>query len=140
MKCFFCDIQHAEDKQSFLETSNFFARFDDYPVNPGHCEIISKKHTCSFFELTNEDIAEVYSLLHEAKKIIDRKFNPQAYNVGVNDGVEAGRTIPHLHLHLIPRYTDDVPNPRGGIRHLIPAKADYVNEVKADPQKKDYFK
>lgn len=64
-------------------------------------------------------------LLDNAKRQLEREFSPASFNIGVNDGVAAGQTIPHLHMHLIPRYAGDVPDPRGGVRWLIPEKADY---------------
>jgi diadenosine tetraphosphate (Ap4A) HIT family hydrolase len=138
MKCFFCDTQAKEDSQIFLSTENFFARFDDFPINPGHCEIIPKEHIVSFFDLNDEQMIELKSVITQAKAVIDEKFNPPAYNIGINEGVEAGRTVPHLHIHLIPRYEGDVSNPKGGVRNIIPAKADYVAQAKADPEKREY--
>jgi len=67
----------------------------------------------------------MYALAKVAKEEIQAKFNPDAYNLGVNDGEAAGRTIHHLHLHIIPRYIGDVENPRGGVRHIIPDKGNY---------------
>lgn len=67
----------------------------------------------------------MYELLKEAKSLIDKDFEPDGYNIGVNDGEAAGRSIHHLHIHLIPRYKGDVENPRGGVRYVIPMKGNY---------------
>ena len=98
---------------------------DAYPVSPGHALVIPRRHTGSFFDLTPEERTDLLDLLDEAKRAIDAKFAPQAYNIGINDGPAAGQTVPHLHIHLIPRYDGDRPDPRGGVRWLFPDKADY---------------
>lgn len=139
MKCFFCDVQKEPDTQVFLESENFIARFDDFPISNGHCEIIPKKHTVSFFDLTEKEATEMIELIKRAKKILDQKFTPDAYNIGVNDGEAAGRTVPHFHLHIIPRYKGDVENPRGGVRNIIPRKADYIEAAKALESRRKYF-
>lgn len=64
-------------------------------------------------------------LLDESKAALDAEFHPDGYNIGINDGAAAGQTIAHLHIHLIPRYAGDQPDPRGGVRWIFPAKADY---------------
>ncbi|MFA5310455.1 MAG: HIT family protein [Candidatus Paceibacterota bacterium] len=123
--CFFCDIQKKKEDKVIIDNRSFFSRYDDFPVNPGHCEIITKKHIVSFFELTKEQLADFYELLQKTKLIVDDKFNPDSYNIGINEGEAAGRTIQHLHIHLIPRYRGDVENPRGGVRNVIPGKGNY---------------
>ncbi len=67
-------------------------------------------------------------LLEGQKKILDQEFLPAAYNIGINDGKAAGQTVPHLHMHLIPRYEGDVMDPRGGVRWIIHQKARYWND------------
>jgi diadenosine tetraphosphate (Ap4A) HIT family hydrolase len=91
-------------------------------------KIIPKRHVNSFFELSNEEIIAAYDLLKKAKKLLDKKFSPDAYNIGVNDGKAAGQTIFHLHIHLIPRYFGDVSDPVGGVRNVIPEKGNYLNK------------
>jgi len=138
-KCFFCDIQKQNDSNRIVDNQYFFARYDNFPLNDGHCEIIPKEHIVSFFDLTSEQIKSFYSLITAVKEIIDKKFNPDGYNIGVNDGKAAGRTQDHLHIHLIPRYIGDVENPRGGIRHIIPSRADYIPAMEKMPSKQDYL-
>lgn len=98
---------------------------DGFPVSPGHSLIISKRHVGSFFSLTDDERQALIELLNIAKAMADAEFHPSAYTVGINDGVEAGQTVAHLHIHLIPRFKGDVPDPRGGVRWVIPEKADY---------------
>ncbi|HUL41896.1 MAG TPA: HIT family protein [Burkholderiales bacterium] len=101
------------------------ARYDKHPVTPGHLLLVPFRRVASFFEATPEERSALSSLLDEAKHLLDRLPRPDGYNIGVNDGECAGQTIWHLHVHLIPRYRGDVPNPRGGVRGVIPAKQSY---------------
>ena len=98
---------------------------DGFPVSPGHTLVIPKRHVGSFFELDQDEIQSMLALLKTAKVVIDEEFKPDSYNIGINDGPQAGQTVPHVHMHLIPRYQGDVKDPRGGVRWLIPTKADY---------------
>ena len=106
-KCFFCDIQTLNDNNKIVDNQYFFVRYDDFPLSNGHCEIIPKQHIISFFDLTPDQIKSFYDLIKTIKEIIDNKFKPDGYNIGVNDGKAAGRTQDHLHIHLIPRYKED---------------------------------
>lgn len=108
-----------------MENESAFAVFDAFPVNPGHTLIISKRHIESFFELTEQEMTDSILLLNKAKEEVQKRFNPAGFNIGVNIGSSAGQTVPHVHVHLIPRYHGDVANPRGGVRGVIPGKKDY---------------
>ncbi len=83
------------------------------------------RHVASLFDATPEERAAMFSLLEGAKQQLQLEFHPAGYNIGINDGAAAGQTVGHLHIHLIPRYPGDRPDPRGGIRWVIPEKADY---------------
>lgn len=98
---------------------------DAFPVSPGHTLVIPRRHIGSFFELTDAERACMVELLAQAKAALDLSFQPDGFNIGINDGAAAGQTVPHLHLHLIPRYRGDAPDPRGGVRWVLPAKAKY---------------
>lgn len=98
---------------------------DGYPISPGHSLIIPRRHTGSFFDLSAEERIDLLTLLDRTKAVADAEFSPDGYNIGVNDGAAAGQTVPHLHIHLIPRYNGDCPDPRGGVRWIVPNKADY---------------
>jgi diadenosine tetraphosphate (Ap4A) HIT family hydrolase len=98
---------------------------DAYPISPGHTLIIPKRHISSFFETNNEERLELLNLLDQARLKLLTELNPTAFNIGINDGAAAGQTIAHLHIHLIPRYINDQPDPRGGVRWVIPKKAKY---------------
>ncbi|TAH47903.1 MAG: HIT family protein [Betaproteobacteria bacterium] len=101
---------------------------DAFPVSLGHTLVIPRRHVGSFFELTDAERACVLELLAQAKAELDLSFQPDAFNIGINDGAAAGQTVPHLHLHLIPRYRGDASDPRGGVRWVLPAKAKYWAE------------
>ena len=98
---------------------------DGYPVSPGHTLIIPKRHIGSWFEITAEEQSAILGLLGKARTVLEEEFKPDGYNIGINDGPTAGQTVPHLHMHLIPRYKGDLEDPRGGVRWIIPGKAKY---------------
>ena len=98
---------------------------DGYPVSPGHTLVIPKRHISSWFEITPEEQSDMLDLLGRAKAVLEEEFKPDGYNIGINDGATAGQTVPHLHMHLIPRYEGDLEDPRGGVRWIIPGKAKY---------------
>jgi diadenosine tetraphosphate (Ap4A) HIT family hydrolase len=98
---------------------------DAFPVSPGHSLVIPKRHVASFFEITVEEREALLQLLDQAKQAADAQFQADGYNIGINDGAAAGQTVSHLHIHLIPRFKGDLADSRGGVRWVIPAKADY---------------
>ncbi len=101
---------------------------DGYPISPGHSLIIPKRHVSSLFEATGPERAALLTLLDKAKDLVEQDHAPAGYNIGINDGAAAGQTVPHLHIHLIPRYTGDQDDPRGGVRWVIPEKANYWSQ------------
>lgn len=103
----------------------FFMIWDKYPVNPCHILIISHREVETFFDLDWEERTELTFEIEEAKKIIDKKFKPDGYNIGMNCGESAGQTVPHFHCHVIPRYDGDMNDPRGGVRHCRKGKGYY---------------
>jgi diadenosine tetraphosphate (Ap4A) HIT family hydrolase len=99
---------------------------DAYPVSPGHTLIIPRRHMGSFFELTPEERDGLLALLDQAREALQNSQpKPDGYNIGINDGPAAGQTVPHLHIHLIPRYAGDMADPRGGVRWVMAEKARY---------------
>lgn len=98
---------------------------DAFPVSAGHTLVIPKRYVGSFFDLTDDERNGLTALLAQAQAGLAAEFSPAGYNVGINDGAAAGQTVPHLHIHLIPRFEGDLPDPRGGVRWVIPSKARY---------------
>ena len=123
------DCSFCGDPEIVIENELAFAHYDSYPVNPGHCLIIPRRHVAEYFQATAEEKTAIWALVDEMKTTIDREYNPDGYNVGVNVGETAGQSVPHIHIHMIPRYTGDVENPRGGVRGVIPHKQKYVKKI-----------
>lgn len=122
-KCPFCSLD--KDRKIILESAFTFAIYDKFPVNNGHVLIIPKRHCLNYFSLSFEEQADCFLLLNKVKDMILDRLNPSGYNIGINVGEEAGQTVKHVHIHLIPRYKGDVENPRGGVRGVIPSKQNY---------------
>lgn len=120
MNCPFC----RQDAELFGNTLAY-VKEDAYPVSKGHLLIIPRRHAAQWFDLKPEEQAAMFSLLGEAKALLDARYAPDGYNIGINCGEAAGQTIFHVHVHLIPRYKGDVSNPRGGVRAVIAAKKEY---------------
>jgi diadenosine tetraphosphate (Ap4A) HIT family hydrolase len=98
---------------------------DIHPVSPGHSLIVPKRHVESFFETTQTEREAMLMLLDRAREHVCKDHAPSGYNIGINEGSAAGQTVPHLHVHLIPRFPGDTDNPRGGVRWVLPKRADY---------------
>ena len=103
-----------------------FAVADRFPVSPGHALVVPRRVIATWWEATDEERAGILSLVDEVKRQLDAERRPDGYNVGFNAGAAAGQTVGHLHVHVIPRYRGDVPDPRGGVRHVIPGKGNYL--------------
>lgn len=108
-----------------MENQYSIAIFDKSPVSMGHTLIIVKRHVANYFEMTEEEKLAVLELTEQMKIMLDGKYQPTGYNIGVNCGEDAVQTINHMHLHLIPRYKGDVADPAGGVRGVIPEKQHY---------------
>lgn len=108
--CLFC----RKVVKRIFESKYFYARYDDYPVREGHILIIPLRHVEDFTALTLPEVIDFHYVTTEMVKRLHVDFQMDGYNIGINCGQAAGQTIPHLHMHLIPRYAGDVPDPRGG--------------------------
>jgi diadenosine tetraphosphate (Ap4A) HIT family hydrolase len=102
-----------------------FAVLDAFPVSPGHTLIVFRRHVADIFDLTPCEIRDFVRLIQSAKARINRDRQPAGFNVGVNVGRAAGQTVMHAHVHVIPRYPGDVDDPTGGVRGVIPHKAQF---------------
>ena len=127
------DCPFCGKPEMVIENELAFAHYDSYPVNAGHCLIIPRRHVAEYFQATAEEKASIWALVDEMKIIIDREYSPDGYNIGVNIGETAGQSVPHIHIHMIPRYRGDVENPRGGVRGVIPHKQQYVKKEYHSP-------
>jgi diadenosine tetraphosphate (Ap4A) HIT family hydrolase len=102
-----------------------FALYDAFPVSPGHSLVVPIRHVCTIFDLDAVEYSACFELVREVRDLLEARYQTKHFNLGVNCGRVAGQTIPHAHIHLIPRYVGDVPDPRGGVRHVIPGKGVY---------------
>ncbi|WP_419631535.1 HIT family protein [Thiolapillus sp.] len=123
-----CPFCHLPQKRILLSNAYGIAIRDAYPVSVGHTLILPHRHVASFFEIKPEERMALLDLLDEARITLDKLNRPEGYNIGINDGITAGQTISHLHIHLIPRYKGDLPDPRGGVRWIFPKKAKYWDD------------
>lgn len=101
------------------------AFLDRYPVSEGHSLVVPHRHVESFFKLSSEEQSDLWRLVAECRRDLSRTHKPTGFNIGINDGVTAGQTVMHAHIHLIPRYAGDQEDPRGGVRAVLPEKARY---------------
>ena len=121
--CPFCKVE--SEREIIASSLLSVALSDGFPVSPGHALIIPKRHVSSFFDLSKEERQDLLNLSDSVKRILEERYPPDGYNIGINVGEAAGQSIFHVHMHLIPRYQGDVPSPRGGVRGVIPTKQNY---------------
>jgi len=105
---------------------------DGFPVSPGHTLVVPRRQVATWFDATPQEQAAILALVDVVKADLDRQYAPDGYNLGINVGEAAGQTVMHLHLHVIPRYHGDMPDPRGGVRHVIPHKGNYLVSSKTN--------
>ena len=119
--CIFCNAASAEPSDPLVVARGraAFVILNLYPYNSGHLMIVPNRHVASLAELTAEERAEVMDLTARAEVAVTEVYRPQGLNIGVNVGKAAGQARMHVHVHLIPRYAGDVPDPRGGIRCVL---------------------
>ncbi len=122
VKCPFCNIA---DRKILFHNKMGFVIEDNFPVSKGHLLIIPYRHFADYFEVSSDEKNQLFMLLDKAKVFCDEEYQPSGYNVGINIGADAGQTINHMHIHLIPRYKGDVEDPGGGVRGVIKRKQRY---------------
>lgn len=108
-----------------VETATVFSFYDKFPVSNGHALVVPKRLTSNFFDLPLKEQTACWLVVSRIKQILQDKYKPQGFTIGINVGEVAGQTVPHAHIHVIPRYINDVENPKGGIRGVIPSKKEY---------------
>lgn len=123
--CPFCNVK---DSEIILESKSSFAFYDKFPVNNGHILIVPKGHISNYFDLKKEEKDDLWELVDKASDLLTTKYSPSGFNIGININEAAGQTIPHVHIHLIPRYKNDVEDPTGGVRGVIPSKQKYLTK------------
>ena len=123
VKCPFCTLN--ANRQIITESAMAYAIYDKYPVSAGHALVIPKRHLTNYFELSSKEQTACWLIINRVQKIVQKKYQPHGFNVGINIGKTAGQTVHHSHIHLIPRYEGDIDSPDGGIRGVIPDKQKY---------------
>ena len=119
------DFTEIPEKKVLYRGQQFFIIKDSFPVSPGHMLVISNKQRKDYFELDSQELEELSTMIYKCKEIIETKYNPDGYNIGMNCGKAAGQTIFHFHCHVIPRYSGDMKDPRGGVRHCVEGNGYY---------------
>lgn len=119
---FFNDDQ---PRDLIYESGTTFAFYDKYPVSLGHALIVPKRLIANYFDLSIKEQMACWMMVNKVKTHLQIRFNPDGFNIGINIQEAAGQSIPHCHIHVIPRYTGDVESPRGGVRGVIPGKQNY---------------
>ncbi|MDC1095772.1 HIT family protein [Pelagibacteraceae bacterium] len=122
--CIFCHKINCK----VISTSNYFFIIRDtaYPVTKHHTLIITKRHVSDYFELSIDELNDLHKILKDQKeKLLKLDKEISGFNMGVNVGKDAGQSIMHCHVHLIPRRNGDIEDPRGGVRGVIPSKQKY---------------
>ena len=102
-----------------IEDELAYVRYDNNSLSKGHVLVVPRRHVADFFDMSAAEKSAILSLLDRARTHIAREHAPEGYNIGVNIGRAGGQTRMHVHVHLIPRYTGDVADPRGGIRCVL---------------------
>jgi diadenosine tetraphosphate (Ap4A) HIT family hydrolase len=125
--CPFCQFILTE--RPIAQRGTFFAKYDSYPVSPGHVLLIPRRHVDTLFELDPTEREDLFDLLLEVRGMLESEYSPDGFNVGVNIGHAAGQTVMHLHIHVIPRYLGDIDHPEGGVRAVIPHLAKYPHDT-----------
>ena len=119
--CIFCE----PEREILAQNARAIAVFDFFPVSPGHALILPRRHVVTIWDLDPDEYVDCFALARDLRPILEARFHPDGFNVGANCGEAAGQSVLHAHIHVIPRYKGDTPNPRGGVRHVIPLKGNY---------------
>jgi diadenosine tetraphosphate (Ap4A) HIT family hydrolase len=120
-RCIFCE----PTREILAQNERAIAVLDSFPVSPGHALILPRRHVVTIWDLEPDEYAACFALARILRPILEARFHPDGFNVGANCGEAAGQSVWHAHIHVIPRYKGDTPNPRGGVRHVIPLKGNY---------------
>lgn len=120
-----CPFCHPESTRVIARHPHFLLYQDGFPVSAGHTLVIPYRHVATIAQLTTDEQESLFPSVLKAQKLLNESHRPDGYNIGINQGPAAGQTVPHLHIHVIPRYHGDQTDPRGGVRWIFPEKADY---------------
>lgn len=123
MECVFCQLP----AEKIIDSNELaMAFYDGYPVTQYHTLIIPKRHVADYFDLDKHEVDAIHELIHRQRdRLLSLDTSITGFNIGVNVGKDAGQSIFHVHVHLIPRRNGDMSDPKGGVRGVIPGKQKY---------------
>ncbi|NET45841.1 HIT family protein [Okeania sp. SIO2B3] len=116
--CLFCNPR--KNLQLITESAKTYAILDGYPVTKGHTLVIPKRHLANYFELPVDEQLECWLMVNQVQKILQEKYNPEGFNVGINVNRAGGQKMMHTNIHVIPRYQEDTSGVKGGMRFVVP--------------------
>ena len=120
-----CPFCNPAPDRLITQSETALALYDGFPVSPGHALVVPRRHVASWSDATENEKSAIWKEIDVVRGILDSRHQPDAFNIGINDGIAAGQTVMHIHVHIIPRFSGDVDDPRGGIRWVVPNKATY---------------
>ena len=123
-----CPFCHPGADRVFHEGLHVLGLWDGFPLSPGHALVVPRRHVADWTETSPDERRELLEAIDVVRSTILDNHRPDGFNVGMNLGEAAGQTVPHLHLHVIPRYRGDVADPRGGVRWVLPERAAYWSD------------
>jgi diadenosine tetraphosphate (Ap4A) HIT family hydrolase len=118
-------FEGEKERELLFESATAFSFYDLYPVNKGHVLVVPKRVVQNYFELSVREQTACWIMVNKVKEVLQKTYQPDGFNIGININESAGQTIAHAHIHIIPRYNGDVEKPRGGVRGVIPSKKEY---------------
>ncbi len=120
--CPFCAMMAGK---VWMQNEYAYAVLDANPVGLGHTLVVPQRHVASVFDIPTKELKALWGLACEVRQKLQDSHHPDGFNIGVNDGLAAGQLLAHAHIHIIPRHRGDSPDPRGGVRWVLPKQARY---------------
>lgn len=119
--CIFC----SHHRDVLAQSTHALAFADRFPVSPGHSLVVPRRHVVTVFDLSEAEYSDCFLLAFKLQELLVARHAPDGFNIGANCGEAGGQSVWHAHIHVIPRFAGDTPHPRGGVRNVIPRKAEY---------------
>lgn len=116
--CIFCNPH--KNITLLTESATAYAMFDGYPLSKGHVLVVPKRHVANYFELPFKEQSACWFMANKVQELLSKAFQPDGFNVGININRDAGQTMSHANIHIIPRYQGDAIGTKGGMRCVIP--------------------
>jgi diadenosine tetraphosphate (Ap4A) HIT family hydrolase len=117
-----------DDDQVVASSTHGVAFYDAYPIAEGHTLVVPRQPGASIYDLPEQQQTDLWDLVRTARAVLAERLRPDGFNNGINDGCAAGQTVMQAHIHVIPRRQGDVPDPRGGVRWVLPERARYWDQ------------